>query len=111
MKIHTLFVVAALLAAALFAGTAAASSWLSTPSAVARGEVTEVFGGGFAPGVPVDVEVVDPAGGTTVTSVVADANGELLLDVSLDLAGEYLVDAFTAGAVEPVASTLIVAAE
>lgn len=111
MKLHTLFGAVALLAAALFAGTASASSWLSTPSAVAKGEVTEVYGGGFAPGASVDIEIVDPAGTTTMTSVVADANGKLLLDVSLDLAGEYLVDAFTAGAVEPVASTLIIASE
>ncbi len=88
----SVFLLAAALA--LAAAPAQAGPWVSSPSGVSHGTVTEIFGGGFPLAGQVVLEIADPSNFATLHVVQADEHGNISFQLPLNHAGQYLVKAW-----------------
>lgn len=86
--------------------SAQAGSWISSPSGVSKGTVTEVQGGGFPQGEQVILEVSDPSGYATLHAVQATAQGTISYQFRLDQSGQYMVKAWSSAGPVPGESPL-----
>ena len=79
---------------ALAAAPAQAGPWVSSPSGVSQGTVTEGFGGDFPLAGQVVLEIADPSNFATLHVVQADDTGKISFQLPLNQAGQYLVKAW-----------------